>query len=301
MTVKLKKQRGERKRSMKSKVGSGAQRATPSIKTYAVTGISIVAVEAGFLTKKRSKAGCPQISRNTVLCSGSTDIQEQVGLRPPCGLTFILTWVGKTYLASVIIDACREHSNGKTCYFYCNEKVETKSSGLSVLRGILLQLIPKDEDLVPYCLSKKRSSHTSNISDLSTAQTLIETFCERLPRLNMVIDGLDECEYARKELLETFKNLIKKAEDSSPGKLRVLFLSRPLPEIRSAIPNASVIALEPANTMGDIRSYCQQRRTRELEKFQSEERLINDAVDTICIKSHGTLKKASNSTNLIRL
>lgn len=213
----------------------------------------------------------------------------------------MLTYVGKTYLASVIIDACMERSAGETCYFYCNEKFETKSSGLSVLRGILLQLIPKDEDLVPYCLSKKKGSHTSNISDLSTAQTLVETFCERVPRLNVVIDGLDECEEARKDLLEVFKYLMKKAEDSSPGKLRILLLSRPLPEIRSAIPNASVIALEPENTMEDIRNYCQQRRARELEKFRSEEWLVNKAVDTICIKSNGTSKKASDLTNLIRL
>ncbi|KAL4918902.1 hypothetical protein BDW62DRAFT_180053 [Aspergillus aurantiobrunneus] len=193
---------------------------------------------------------------------------------------------GKTYLASVLIEACVKDYSWVTCYFYCNEKVEMKTSALVILRGILLQLVDQHRELVPYCHSKMKSARTPTLSDLSTAYTLIETFCERLPRLYMIIDGLDECEDGRKDLVESFKNLIKKTESYSPGKLRVLFLSRPMTEIKNLVPDAAILALGPEHNKQDIQRYCR-RRTCELEKFEFSDADLNDVAERICIKADG--------------
>lgn len=128
-----------------------------------------------------------------------------------------------------------------------------------ILRGILLQLICRHTELIPYFYIKMKSSLSSILSDLSTINTLLETLCERISRLYVVIDGLDECGDRKKDVLETFKNLVKKAEVISPGKLRVVFLSRPAPEIKNSLPAAQVFALEPENTKINIQKYCQYR------------------------------------------
>ncbi|KAL4786749.1 hypothetical protein BJX76DRAFT_354925 [Aspergillus varians] len=193
---------------------------------------------------------------------------------------------GKTYLASVLIEACLKDPSCITCYFYCNEKFKTKNSALAILRGILLQLIYQHHELVPYCHFKRKSARTHTLSDLSTAYTLIEIFCERISRLYMIIDGLDECEEGRKDLLDTFKSLLKKTEGHSPGRLRLLFLSRPLNEIKTAVPSAAILALGPEHNKEDIQRYCR-RRTCELEKFEFGDVILNKVVEKICIKADG--------------
>ncbi|KAJ5195940.1 zinc finger protein [Penicillium cf. viridicatum] len=141
-------------------------------------------------------------------------------------------------------------------------------------------------ELIPYCYTKMKSSLSSILSDLSTINTLLETLCERISRLYIVIDGLDECGEGKKDVLETFKNLVKKAEVMSPGKLRVVFLSRPAPEIKSSLPEAQIFALEPENTKIDIHKYCQYR-TRELAKFDFGDNILNDVIERICIRADG--------------
>ncbi|RLM00334.1 hypothetical protein CFD26_108105 [Aspergillus turcosus] len=193
---------------------------------------------------------------------------------------------GKSYLASVLIEACMKNPSWVTCYFYCNEKTDMKTTAIAILRGILLGLVCQHKELVPYCHTRLKSSLSPTLSDLSTANTLIETFCERIPRLYMIIDGLDECQEGLKDLLETFRNLIKRSERYSPGKLRVLLLSRPLPEIKNALPEAAIIALQPEHNKADIQKYCQ-RRTCELLKFDFSNDDLNDTVQRICTRADG--------------
>ncbi|KAL2820837.1 hypothetical protein BDW59DRAFT_150618 [Aspergillus cavernicola] len=194
--------------------------------------------------------------------------------------------LGKTYLASVLIEACKKAPSWSTCYFYCKEKMEMSTSALGVLCGILLQLVCQHSDLVSYCHSKRIISVSPRLTDLSTANTLIETFCERIPRLYMIIDGLDECEEGRKELLETFKNLINKSGVHSTGKVRILVLSQPVAEFKNAVPEASILALGPEHNKTDIESYCQ-HRSREFRKFNLPNGTIPDALERICIRADG--------------
>ncbi|KAL2850313.1 hypothetical protein BJY01DRAFT_261588 [Aspergillus pseudoustus] len=193
---------------------------------------------------------------------------------------------GKTYLASVLIEECQKEQDAVTCYFYCDESAELRSSAIAVLRGLLLQLVHKHQELVPYCRSKRKNSRISTLTDLSVANTLIETFCERIPRLYMIIDGLDECEKGQKDLLETLKNLINKSDRYSPGKLRVLLLSRPMSEIKNAVPEAAILPLGPNDNKEDIEKYCK-RRSREFQKMDFSEDRLNEVIERICIRADG--------------
>lgn len=198
-------------------------------------------------------------------------------------LTYLL---GKTYLASVLIEACLQKTDCTTSYFYCSEQAGSRGSAIVILRGILLQLICRHTELIPYCYTKMKSSLSSILSDLSTINTLLETICERISQLYFVIDGLDECGEGKKDVLETFKNLVEKAEAISPGKLRVVFLSRPAPEIKNSLPEAQVFTLEPENTKIDIQKYCQYR-TRELAKFDFGDNILHDVIERICTRADG--------------
>jgi hypothetical protein len=70
-----------------------------------------------------------------------------------------------------------------------------------------------------------KNSGSATLLDLSTANTILEVFYERIPHLTVIVDRVDECEEQRKDLLDTFRGLVKNNEIYSKGKLRVLFLS----------------------------------------------------------------------------
>ncbi|KAE8408885.1 hypothetical protein BDV37DRAFT_268086 [Aspergillus pseudonomiae] len=193
---------------------------------------------------------------------------------------------GKTYLASVIIEACLGDSSSLTCYFYCKEKVKSRNSAIAVLRGILLQLARQHRELIPYCHAKIKSSGSLMLSDLSTAHGILEVFCERISRLNVVIDGVDECEEQRKDPIDTFRILVRKNEIYSKGKLRVLFLSRPMNEVKNALPEAEMLALEPEHNRQDIQKYCECRK-REFQKFGFGNEYLKDVVQVICTRADG--------------
>lgn len=92
--------------------------------------------------------------------------------------------------------------------------------------------------------------------------------------------------WRREDVLETFQNLVKKAEIVSPEKLWVAFLSRPAPEIKNSLPEAQVFAIEPENTKVDIQKYCQYR-ARELAKFGFGDNILNEVIERICIRADG--------------
>uniref|UniRef100_A0A093VGA7 Putative SWI/SNF-related matrix-associated actin-dependent regulator of chromatin subfamily A member 3-like 1 n=1 Tax=Talaromyces marneffei PM1 TaxID=1077442 RepID=A0A093VGA7_TALMA len=101
-------------------------------------------------------------------------------------------------------------------------------------------------------------------------------------------DAVDECQSSEeaKNLLDTFKDLTKKCDNHSPGKLRVLFLSQPTSEIRNSLVSADTLTLTPELNVGDIRKYCQ-HRTRELEKFEFSSEDIKNVVEIICARADG--------------
>lgn len=194
--------------------------------------------------------------------------------------------LGKTYLASVLIEACLKQTDHTTCYFYCNEKADSRASARVILRSILMQMVHQHTELLPYCYAKMQTSLSSVLLDLSTINTLLETFCERIPHLFVVVDGLDECAEEQRHILETFRKLVRNSDVHSPGKIRVAFLSRPSPEIKRFLPEAQVFALDAETTKFEIQKYCKYR-ARELVKFDFGENVIVDVIERISFKANG--------------
>lgn len=187
-----------------------------------------------------------------------------------------------------MIEACLKDTSVVTAYFYCSEKIEGRTTAIAVVRGILYQLVRHHPDLAPYCYEKMKNSDSTILSSLKVAREILGVFCERIPQLYVIIDAVDECQSSEeaKNLLDTFKDLTKKCDNHSPGKLRVLFLSQPTSEIRNSLVSADTLTLTPELNVGDIRKYCQ-HRTRELEKFEFSSEDIKNVVEIICARADG--------------
>jgi hypothetical protein len=211
---------------------------------------------------------------------------------------------GKTYLAHIIIEACRKRAiitnqpqghgytgspddaQWLTGYYYCSQETRTKAT--DILKGIISQLVTLHRELVPYCLDKKNYSSSTNLASFQLAKDILTQYCERIPRLYIVIDGLDECPPADvKPILETFTKLVENCDKYARGKLRVLFISQPLPEIDKIVSSAAVMNLTSENNKDDIRSYCKRRVGEFQAKFQLTEEDQRHTIDLTCARADG--------------
>ncbi|KAH7110714.1 hypothetical protein EDB81DRAFT_831516 [Dactylonectria macrodidyma] len=182
---------------------------------------------------------------------------------------------GKTVLSSLLIDEleelrtdkkkCAIPMESKTYYFYCQEHDPEHRTYLDILRGILHQMVDADEDLLPLCAEKAASSGSTNLENAKIAQTLIEAFIEYNSRQYIIIDGLDECE-TLEEILQTarfFMGQVTKCDNEiKQGRLRVLFMSQPLPDLAKAkiMPeDDACVQLKSTDNAEDIRAYVKKR------------------------------------------
>lgn len=117
---------------------------------------------------------------------------------------------------------------------------------------------------------------------------MLNAFCERIPNLYIVIDAIDECENLEQQklALDILNDLVRKCDSYSPGKLRVLLLSRDTNEIKSMLMSADIFMLTPEHSKKDIRKYCE-LRLRDLRKFELNKDQDKTLVEMTCDRSDG--------------
>ena len=214
----------------------------------------------------------------------------------------MLTWLGKTILASVIIDGCCRDKTSSTAYFYCKENDQQKNTCIAVFRGILSQLLTQSRDLITYFHEKFRSSGETPLTKQGLAEQLLRLCFERIKRQQfIIIDGLDECDFSqRKLLLSFFTTMVNACDEEHPGKLRVLFISQHYPDIEKALQSASapasIFRITENDNKSDIAAYVQSWCTQIQEKFELEVDKARDIQEATCVRSKG---RFDNSTRML--
>ena len=184
----------------------------------------------------------------------------------------MLTCAGKTILASTIIDSCLADQLSSTSFFYCKDTDPERNDSLSIFKGILSQLLHNHRDLLPHCHEKRLASGELNLTSTSLAQQLIELsiqnliFVQNISKLNVVIDGLDECNMIeRKSIMSFLVALVEKCDERDPGRLRVLFVSQDYPDISKLFVTTAVMSLTATDIGNDLAQYVR-KWSREIQK-----------------------------------
>ncbi|KAH8889023.1 hypothetical protein GQ53DRAFT_723812 [Thozetella sp. PMI_491] len=153
--------------------------------------------------------------------------------------------------------------NTKTYYFYCQEGDPELSTYLGLIKGILHQMVEDDDDLLAFCNDKMVTSGSTTLESIEAAQNLLEAYFEHNPRQYVIIDGLDECETVEIcEMAKFFMDQVTKTENECLGRLRVLFVSQPMPELPKDMrmpEDDACIALKPRDNAEDIKAYVKAR------------------------------------------
>ncbi|KAK4070042.1 hypothetical protein Purlil1_13560 [Purpureocillium lilacinum] len=195
---------------------------------------------------------------------------------------------GKSTMAIFLAEALSESfstTDGKMlAYFFCDSAFDTRKTAISIIRGLLLQLVQQQPRLLAYILPK----YDERGADLFTSfDALWTTFMEvaadeSTGRKYLIIDAIDECE---EESRETLLCQLRKAFQGrgAPSTMSFLITSRPYPEIRRYFK-------ESPNR--DLASFLESRR--------DIDHCINERVAQLAHANDYTRKIAEKVRNILR-
>jgi hypothetical protein len=196
--------------------------------------------------------------------------------------------LGKTILASRVIEECKIKSGTKTSYFYCKDSDPQRMNSLAIIKGLLVQMVDQERTLVPYFALKAKSSGQVTLASHQLAQNLFKVSSQRINKQFIIVDGLDECPREERRIILSFlAEIVEQMEDDEPGKFRVLIVSQGEADIAETLtkesrtrPNFSAVhlPLQQTHNKAEIDSFVDLRMEEIEMKFQLS------PVETDCIR-----------------
>lgn len=209
-------------------------------------------------------------------------------------ITLRLIPIGKTILASAIIDMCTQNPVPATCFFYCRQDDLTSSSPTGIIKGLVDQLLDQHPDLLPSCYSKRTTSGEPVLRSLSIATKMLEEFCLTLDHIYIVIDGLDECSHIeRRQVLDTLSSIVSQCDVIEAGKLRLLIVSQDYVDIRRAFGSGNnkmapkVIQISNKDNESDIEVYVKSWVDKIAAKFELSDDITAYLINLTVVNAKG--------------
>jgi hypothetical protein len=129
--------------------------------------------------------------------------------------------------------------------------------------------------LLPPCYTRRTSSGEPSLRSPSQARKLFEDFCETIPKLFIIVDGLDECERdERGRILDVLMEVVGKCDLKDAGKMRLLLVSQDYADIRKRLGSSATTRIAPkvlrisdTDNEVDIQAYTRMCVDRIASKF----------------------------------
>jgi NACHT domain len=204
----------------------------------------------------------------------------------------MLTQIGKTVLASVVVEECLEDKSFTTIFFYCKHDDPEKNSCNSIFKSLLSQLITECRGLVPFCHDKYLASGELTLNSAKLIKQLLELFCDSLAKQYIIIDGLDECSKGERNLVMSFFNsLVDRHDAKAPGRTRILFISQDEIDIEKGLSTAAVIKVNATDNEDDIRRFVRESSRRIQTKYELDDLQVEKIMNSTCARAEGNLSQ----------
>ena len=134
---------------------------------------------------------------------------------------------------------------------------------MGILKGLEDQLLNQYPQLLPHCYTKRSSSGEPSLRSLNLTKRLFEDFCLKIPKLFIIVDGLDECERVeRSQVLDILTEIVGQRDATDPGSIRLLIASQDHADIRRGLHSSAITKMTPKmlqiterDNDGDIKAY----------------------------------------------
>ena len=212
-------------------------------------------------------------------------------------------------MTSEIIEYCKTfRQDYRTSYFHCREGDSSQNTCLAIYKSLLNQMLSHHREMLPYCDEKRLKVSSEVLGDENTARLLVERFCDAELNQFIVIDGLDEIDLMQRRLLIQFlAAMVRKCDQYNPGKLRILFVSHDLPDMRrmKCLESTTILELDPDDTQKAIKLFVDMKLVVINEKFgmknEDLERARKMTIDRSDGGPHPSFTKSNNVLMLITI
>ena len=206
--------------------------------------------------------------------------------------TIVIGWLtlslGKTIVASLIIEEMRKIDSVDVGFFYCKYSDDRKNSFVDVLRGILIQLVQKNEELLSHVYEACCSSSEVMLNSLALLKQLVEVSLRSCANACIIIDGIDECEETEeKKVVGWFLAMFEKITKDDAGTLRLLFISQRDKVTEKLLAQAVVIQLDSKYHQEDIQSYARYWSMKIQQKFGISEESASQIGTDVAAQAQG--------------
>jgi hypothetical protein len=207
---------------------------------------------------------------------------------------------GKSVLASLIIDKCREKASNFTIWFYFRHGDKSRSTFLALARALISQLLRYDTDLVPYVHEKMSSRSEQILSSEVLAKELLETLLKNCQGLHIILDGLDECARGEeKKVVEWFRSVMEASTQSAASSChpRCVFISQSDAITTRTLRDLPTITITSAQNHQDITTFVSSWGEKIHEKFSISDDAKKAINEMVVKKAAG---KAENLSQIFR-
>jgi hypothetical protein len=190
----------------------------------------------------------------------------------------MLTLLGKSALASFVIESLQSVPSSSVLYFFCKSGDKDRDTFLALARSLIQQavVLGNAEHILSYCWDLSAKGRENTLVDTKEAEKLLNICIESLSSLYIVIDGLDECKQGdKRRIVSWFCNLADRLKDDG-HEFRCLFLSRN-DEDTSKLhgKDPMIIEMEAGGVALDIQKFCmiegKQLKSRSLSSSETDQ------------------------------
>jgi Cdc6-like AAA superfamily ATPase len=209
---------------------------------------------------------------------------------------------GKTMLSIFLAEELEQQMKGlKDALFiqyFCDSKDEKRNTAVTIIRGLLFQLLLLRPELFDYILPAFKVQKETLFGDSSfeALWRILESMIRdpALGTIYCILDGLDECDESSLEvLLKKFKALFSmKSNGSSAYHLNLIAVSRDLPDfipkVLSGFPRIQLDPDEESEVNSDIRQFIEVK-VHELSTYRCYPKPIHTHVQEVFLdRAKGT-------------
>ncbi|TFB01754.1 hypothetical protein CCMA1212_006453 [Trichoderma ghanense] len=181
-------------------------------------------------------------------------------------------------------------TDGKTlAYFFCDSNFDKQRSAVSIVRGLLLQLIQQHPQLLDYLMPRYRERGAKLFDSFDALWEIFMTAAadQSTGHKYCIIDALDECDHESQEVL--LRQLQDTFDGNQDTNLRILITSRPYPEIQEYLgqfPNTDLATF--SNAKQDLELCIEEKLARLSQRKHYAQKLKDQISALLRHKAEGT-------------
>lgn len=208
----------------------------------------------------------------------------------PCYMTILLTNhdLGKSTIASFLVEELRKTSSTPTLFFYCKHEDKERNSFPALARALIQQAVCQSDDLLSFVYEEAATCGEKPLKSAARAEKVLDLALKSLGPVYIIIDGLDECDVSETpKITSWFIRYIHEETQLGNSHTRCLILSQDDKETHRLLKLVPQISITEGDVASDIKSFCKIEGSELKWKFGLAQPECDGIINRVVDEAHG--------------